>query len=261
MSELRSLQRQALASFLGDASEPGANRIDAGRVRAKVLIDVYRNNLRENYRKCLAVVYPIVERLVGTDCFRGLAAQYSRLHPSTNADLQFFGRAFPFLLEELYGDSDFAYLHDVALLELAIEDALIAPRMTAIDIERLAEVEPTDYPQIRFRLRPGLSLIRSDFPILKIWQANQTSDAEFVDLAEGSEQLAVHRERESAEIRRLDPGAFALAECLADGLTLGKASERLEKNRDFDLSASLNSLFLNRCLGGFELATGEYLDS
>ena len=261
MIALRSLQRQAVEAFLGDDSAALDFPIESGDTPPAVQIEVYRNNLRENYRKCLTNAYPIVERLVGEMCFRDLAAQYSRQYPSTNSDLQFFGKTFSVLLNKLYGESEFAYLPDVARLEWAIEEALIVPRSSAMEIGALSQVDASEHSRLRFLLRPGLSLIRTNYPVLEIWQANQADDERVVNLAAGGEQLVVMREGESAEIRRLDAGAYALAECFADGLSLSLASERLDADKGFDLSASLNSLFLNRCLGDFEITSGESLDS
>lgn len=257
MTGLLSLQRQALDAFLGGDSESCAGWIEADGTPSRERIEVYRNNLRENYRRALANGYPVIERLVGDECFRGLAIRYCRQHPSTNADLQFFGRSFPAFLKSVYCDSAHAYLADVAQLELAIEDALIAHRSEAFDPAELAAIEPSDYAQVRFQLRPGLSLVGSEYPVLAIWQANQADRDGSADLASPGENLAVLRELDSAEIRRLDRSTFALAECLAVGMTLGDASARLGSQRGFDLSASLNSLFLNRCLLDFELATGD----
>lgn len=259
MNKLRNLQQQALDAFLGD-EDAIAGTLDPNGIPPSVRVDIYRNNLRENYRKALANTYPVVERLVGLDCFRGLAASYCRQYPSTSGDLQDFGQAFPALLADLYTDTDFAYLPDIARLEQAIESALIAPRSKAIDIEGLAGVDPADHDRIQFRLRPGVSLVRSAFPVLAIWQANQQDVSPIVDLDAGGALLAVSREEESAEIRPLDAGAMQLAECFADGLTLGAACARLEDETVFELSPSLNSLFLNRCLGSFQLAPGESSD-
>ena len=150
----------------------------------------------------------------------------------------------------------FAFLADVAGLEWAIEQTLICRCSRPLDVSALHSISPEAYAGIRFSLRGGTTLIQSPYPVLGIWQANQTPDPKTIDLAEGGETLVVIREADTAEVHRLDSNTYALAECFASGLTLADANEEFCARTGFDLSASLNSLFINRCLGNFELQTG-----
>ena len=73
MSSLRSLQERSYRAFLLGDAEPLVPELMSREIPAPISIQVYQNNARETYRKALEASYPVVERLVGEECFRGLA--------------------------------------------------------------------------------------------------------------------------------------------------------------------------------------------
>src|SRR5262249_41165706 len=65
------------------------------RAEAAARLAIYRNNLHEGFIKTLALEFPVIERLVGTDYFRQLAKQFLSAHPSRAGDLHPIGEPFP----------------------------------------------------------------------------------------------------------------------------------------------------------------------
>jgi len=260
VNTLPELQQSALDAFVDGDAAAFSTCILAGDIPRASRIAVYRNNFHETVRKCLCNAYPVVERLVGTNCFRGLAARYAQRHRSTNADLQFFGRLFPKFLEAQYTDTKFAYLADVARLEWAIELALTAPRSREVELDALAGIPPSAQPGLRFPRRPGASLLESPYPILEIWRANQADGTGTASLAAGPNRLGIKRGDAAADIVSLDEDAFTLASCLAAGDSLGAAATTLAERPGFDLGVSLNTLFLNGWLGEHSLSEGDEHD-
>jgi hypothetical protein len=169
MPSLRELQQTAYRAIVRDDDTYAAG-FEAAR------LGVYRNNARETFHKTLAVTYPVVRRLVGEMCFRGLARSYSTEFPSRSGDLARYGAELPTLLEIQYRDTAFAYLADVARLEWACAEAETAADGLPFDLLHLERVPREECERLRFTLRPPVRLLSSRFPIFSIWEAHQQNE-------------------------------------------------------------------------------------
>ena len=94
MPSLRELQQNAYRAIVLEDDARGRG-LNVSR------LSVYRNNARETFRKTLAATYPVVRRLVGEQCFRGLARSYSHDFPSRSGDLGRYGAELATLLEKI----------------------------------------------------------------------------------------------------------------------------------------------------------------
>ena len=223
MSSLRELQTTCYQAFAGTDSAALLPRVLDNGIAPEQRIEVYRNNFREIFRKTLAASYPVIERLVGAACLEGLASEYTRAHPSQCGDLQRFGAAFPAFLDRTYGDSRFRYLPDVAQLEWALEEIHIERDEQPMAISELGRFREDDYGNLVFSARRAVRLLRSRYPVLSIWHANQPGSTAQVDLDSGGENVAVTRRGNDLQMHLLDEAAFSLASNLARGARLEDA--------------------------------------
>ncbi|WP_428097468.1 putative DNA-binding domain-containing protein [Candidatus Rariloculus sp.] len=244
MSTLHRLQLDCERAFRGGDAAPLLPALAGNAIPAATRIEVYRNNAREICRKALANTYPVVEQLVGDACFRSLARKYLDAHPSTSGDLQHFGREFAGSLDEAYARSQFSYLGDVARLELAIEEALLAPESGTLDLKALAGVPPDRLGDVKFTPAPSFRLVGSAYPVLSIWRSHQPDGEERVDLARGAEHVAVRRVGDDVEMRLIGHAAFKLGRALNGGASLTQAWARLSDEVRENLSDALESLTL-----------------
>jgi hypothetical protein len=233
-SSLREIQQRAYRAILWEENVVPMTVARAAR------LGVYRNNARETFRKTLAVTYPVVQRLVGEPCFRGIAGHFMREFPSRGGDLGRFGAELATLLDIYYRDTEFAYLADVARLEWACAEAEIAAEGFPLDLLQLAIVDVDEHPALRFAMRPPVRFVSSRYPVLRIWEANQGDDVAPVDLAAGADHVLVMRRAARVRLHRLDSATFAFARSLADGEPLADAHEagRVAAD-DFDASRAL----------------------
>jgi hypothetical protein len=237
MPSLREFQEGfARALFEGpraESCEPGA-----------VGLEVYRNNLREGFRRALALEFPVIERLVGADYFRALALDFQRAHPSRAGDLHPVGAPFPGFLRERFAATEHAYFADVAELEWACAEALVAADAACFDPGLLAAFPEESHAELRWRTAPASRLLASEFPVTRIWRANHSSGVpEWIDLRSGPERVLVTRAPSGVEFHALDAASFAFAAALAEGATLGDAFEAARaQDPDFDPGAALRRL-------------------
>lgn len=250
MLSLREVQRRTYRAIVLEDNVLPLTRSRAAR------LDVYRNNARETFRKTLSATYPVVQRLVGDACFRGIAAHFMREFPSRAGDLGLFGAELAILLDIYYRDTDFAYLPDVARLEWACAEVETAADSAPFDLLELASVPEEGHAALRFALRPCIRLVSSRYPVLRIWHANQADDVAPVDLGAGGERVLVARSGKGLRLEALDAGTFAFAQSLADGEPLADALDAgCAVAHGFDAGAALGLLARLDALAGFRTSS------
>jgi hypothetical protein len=259
MLSLRDFQYSFAANLFGDDSESVIPWIRADGIDPAARLGIYRNNLHEGFRKTLALEYPVIRRLVGSDYFRQLARAFLASHPSTSGDLHHVGAALPSFLRQRFADSDYLYLADVATLEWAYQQCLVAEGVDPLDPLTLRNVPPQSYGMLRFTLRPAYRLVQSRFPVLRIWQANQPESAggETIELDSGPDFLLVFRSSGGTYFRRIHEDDHRLLAAFAAGSSLDEALElSMASNPHFDLGAALHRCIEVGALSQFSLPQG-----
>ncbi len=242
MLSLRELQLRFDAALFEAASDASTPWVCGDESAVAARIGIYRNNLREGFIKALAIEFPVIERLVGKECFRQLALKLLEQHPSREGDLHHIGRPFPDLLRLEFGRAQYAYLAEVADLEWAYQQSLIAADTEPFDLETLRDVSTENYPKLRFSLHPACRLVRSAYPVVRIWMSNQPDavEEETIDLDAGADLVLVRRTAEGVEFRRLTGADFAMLEALARAVSLEAALEAAyTSDPEFDLAQAL----------------------
>ncbi len=206
---------------------------------------IYRAAVFSNLGEALHAVYPVVERLTGGEFFDHAARRFIREFPSASGDLHRYGAQFPAFLESFPPAAALVYLADVARLEWLWHEAFHAADHRPLDLQRLAAIPETRWPRLRLRLQPGCSLLRSAYPVLRIWQTNQPGfhGDDTVNLDEGEVRVLVSRVGYEVAICALGAGEFAFIEAAARGVRLSSAIEAaLELESSLDVAALLGSL-------------------
>ena len=190
---------------------------------------IYYNNRRENFRKALALTYPVTLRIVGEDFFAVLVRDYLEQHPSRQGDLHSAGSRFAEFLAAGFATqgSAFAYLADLAKLEWAWAEALLCADAPPVGLEAVAAFEPAAWPRLRFRLHPSVALINTPWPILTIFDEHRREHPAIVRLDAGGECVVVLRRAQDVEAHRLSLPEHRMWAALAAGRSLQEALEQL----------------------------------
>jgi hypothetical protein len=228
MMSLHDLQVAFLDGTLRGRPAQIATLIAPSELAPEARVAIYANNAREGFLQALAATFPVIERLAGQDWFRQTGREYMRRHPSRSGNLHYVGEHFAAFLEELLHDTDHAYFADVARLEWAYQEVLVAADHPSFEISALSSVSTDDYDSLVFRVHPALRLVESRYPLLAIWQANQSDaadGAQSIALDAGATRLLIVRRDDHVELRELDAAEFALLAAFARGATLSEAFE------------------------------------
>ena len=244
MSSLRELQTGfADALFAGDGARPPFASLPEDRAAERFA--VYRRALLANYGNALGATYPVVRKLVGAAFFNAAVEAFVRDHPPTSGDLNVYGDTFPSFLDRYPHAAGLPYLGDVARVEWAQDEANRAAEADTTPeqvLAMLAAIAPERRSSIRLALAPSCRLVRSRFPVLRIWRSNQEgeSEGEGVSLDEGGDALLIRREAAGTTIERITTAEHAWLAALAAAAPLGTSLDMAQATGEpFDFAAIL----------------------
>lgn len=225
---------------------------------AAVAIEVYRNNYRGNLHDTLAGAYPVIEQLVGKDFFRLLARQFIEQHPSRSGNLHHYGAEMADFVAAFEAAKGLPYLPDIAALEWACHCAWFADDTDTLDIVKLAQIPPEQYPDLILHTHPFCHLVRSSYPVASIWHAHQPgANSDFhIDLDSGCSNALVSRKDDVVRVSELSAADADWLQGIQAGTPLGAATAATqERHHDFDLQAALLNLVAQGVLSDFNLRT------
>lgn len=183
--------------------------------------DIYRNNVMASLCDVLALVYPVVEKMVGSEYFAALARAFVRHQPPRSPIMSEYGDGMAEFIAGLAPLADYPYLPDIARLEWArltvMREALALPRNSG-----LAPACPEKLMDMTVRIQPGARLIRSAFPIVSLWTSHQEEVPGGPSCWAG-EQVLVFRNPEGIAHAALSSADFDFLDNLPRHGTLGEA--------------------------------------
>jgi hypothetical protein len=255
--------QRALCAQLFGADAPSAG--DASALAASwqsepglaLRLSIYRNTCVSTLVNALRLSFPAVQRLVGCEFFEAAAQQFVRDQLPASAYLNDYGADFPPFLREFPAAAALAYLGDVAQLEWAVNLALHASEVPALDLARLAALSQAQLARVSFVAHPGMSLLRSQTPADLIWRAVLDQDdaaMASIDLASGPVWLLVERDATGLQVRRLAESAWRFTARLCAGLELHSA---LADDSNEEINAALADHLSSGRLIDFRLADGD----
>ena len=251
MKSLHKLQSEFAVAILDGADKGIDYGIVANGLSTARRLQVYKNNMYTSLTDALIAIYPVIHRLVGDDYFRHVAKQFIPLYPSKSGNLHDFGGRFPEFLRSLQANTSLPYLPDVAELEWAYHHVFHAAHAESLHPEELQKLPAQYNAELYFKLHPACQLIRSDYPILKIWLSNQESyeGNGLISLDEGGIALAVIRPDLETQFHSLTAGDFALLKAINNGSPFFIACEQaIQVEPDMDIAAHLYSHIHNKTI-------------
>lgn len=216
-------------------------------------LQLYRNNLVISLTDALAAEYPVVKRLVGEDFFKVTCREFIPAHPPRQAVLHEFGKAFPDFVRSFEPASSLPYLADVAELERAWHEAYHAADAGPLDAALLQQVSQDRQAGLCFTLHPAVRLVKSEYPVYRIWRVNQEgySGNMDVNLDDGGVRVLLVRPQLDVLMQLISGAEWEFLSSLDKGYTLDEALKAaLEIDSRFDLGAVLQSRIADKTIVG-----------
>ena len=145
--------------------------------------------------------YPAVRRILGEGPFGSLTARYVRRFPPRSFDIGRAGDRLAAFLAEDRLSAELPFLPDLARYEWSLAEAFVAADSVPLAWSDLAALGPEAVADATFRLRPGTTLVRSSWPLLALWGAQDLADEDVsIPLEPSPSTVLVHRA--GLEVRR-----------------------------------------------------------
>jgi len=187
----------------------------------------------------LAAHFPVIRRLVGDESFDAIACRHIIGEPAGSSGLLPYAESFPRFVRSLGTAASIEYLADIAELELACVRASHAPDVAPIEVDAFS-LPPACHDRLRLAFHPSVSLLASRFPIVSIWEANQTDEEQGHIERWSAEAALVARPARDVEVCRLPRGGHAFLSALKGGATMAEAVETARAaTQQFDIAANL----------------------
>jgi hypothetical protein len=185
----------------GFSAPPGSSRLSHDGVRS------LRN--RTDLIEVLAAQYPVIRRLAGELSFRIVARRYILSEPPSIPIAPSLGDNFPPFLRGQRNTPSFEYVADIAELEMVRRKARCAANVRPLPAETLLSLGGECRDGLSITLHPSVGLVQSRFPIVTIWENNQSDDENGMIDRWSAEAALVARPFLEVEVHRLPPGGYA----------------------------------------------------
>ncbi|MFT3741682.1 MAG: DUF692 family protein [Gammaproteobacteria bacterium] len=190
-------------------------------------LTIYRHSFTTALAQSLSHIFTVCQQVVGESFFGHMALAYVAKTPSTSPDIEEYGLDFADFIQCYEPAASLPYLPDLARLEWAWHKALRSPNYSPLSVHALQSIPDTQHAHVVFKLPPGSTLLRSPYPLLKIWQVHQdgsihSAEDAMVDLTEGGVNLWIWREADRVCMQSLDEAHWQLLSAIAQDLSLAE---------------------------------------
>lgn len=218
---------------------------------ADARMQIYRNNFIISLSEVLQATYPMVQALLGEECFAQVARHHVLSQPLTRGDVTHYGEHFNQSLRQFDAVMQAApYIAEVAHFEWArdvSQQQFSRNNPVQYGLADLAQIPAEQHTNIRFHLHPDVVLLASPFAVYALQQAINSGGDELSSLDIQQAQQGVCACNDAGEVwsLALNQESYQLLNCFQQQLTLeGIAPQYLN---------ALNPIFELNLIAGFSL--------
>ncbi|MGU3810552.1 HvfC/BufC N-terminal domain-containing protein [Vibrio diabolicus] len=214
-------------------------------------IQIYRNNFIISLSEVLAATYPMVEALVGKECFDQITRQHVLSHPLAEGNVVHYGAGFQdTIMQFSQVIAQAPYSPEVARFEWNIDLARQAQyeQSNAAELKPLAllgEVSEEQQPALVLHLKKGCRSFDSNYAVFDLFSAIQTGQFEQLNINQLQQGVISIQANGEALCHALDADVFQLLQCLEQKQGLSEIPEVL--------LAHLNRIMALDIVDGFTL--------
>jgi len=215
-------------------------QVKESAVGAEARFDIYKNNIQSSFVEILEASYPLVQKLIGKECMRGVSLLYIQGNLPEIAAFNEWPENFPNFLVSLSTLKDLPYLQAVARFEwfslLSIQSADkvgVTPEAFSEQITQHMNAA-TDFT---ITLHPSSFLMQSPYPLEPIFKIAK-DEIEAYELINQEGYYLIFREGSSVKLKHLSAGEFTFLSNLLDKKTFDFSFDQaLLKDPDFDVES------------------------
>ncbi|MDF2155814.1 DNA-binding domain-containing protein [Vibrio sp. CAU 1672] len=249
--KLATLQRQFSKALHYQISGQECD-ITGGQFSADERIQVYRNNFIISLSEILSATYPMLEALLGQECFAQVARQHVLSHPLQEGNVVHYGEGLADTLMQ-FGQvmAQAPYSREVARFEWVIDLARQAQYEHRTNkqqqpLPQLAQVTQAHHPRVVLQLCSGCKSFASDYAVFDLFAAMQHQQFEQLNLNQPQQGAISIQPSGTARCLKLTTDAFRLLRRIEQRQSLGEIPSELLKQLDQMLTLGLVDGFILR---------------
>jgi hypothetical protein len=249
MPKLPELQKQMMEKITGGKNAEGLPIENQPPFSPEQRLNVYRNNTAMTLRDVLKQAFPVTALLLGEKFMDFAIHEFTAIAPPDSGDMNAYGAGFPEFLEHLPNLNQFAYVPDVARLEWLAQEAYLSPREMPLTGQDLAAVE--DPVNLKLYLQPHVKLLRSGWPVDKLWSRVNEEGAALKDfeMKPAETYAAIFRAGDNISVWSISEGGYRFLEYLQSEPVFAFAAEAgMRAEPDLSLDRLLATLLQQELL-------------
>lgn len=228
---LRDVQDRLLENLLNnDLSEKLIK--SHGGISISDRLQVHRDTILENLVSSLRISYPMVWKLLGEDCARGVALAYS--HDLSNlkprGEMNDFGDRFPEFLGSFDSTRHIEYLSDFARFEWLRYMSYCSAREHVLPMKELQSFFVESGGEGCLNFNSSVYFISSQFPLLDIEKFLYNSEKNSLNLKSERSYIMIFRTDNKVEAIDLPYERWKILYALNQGKSLNQAVEYLSED-------------------------------
>ncbi len=223
-------------------------------------MQIYRNNFVISLSEVLQATYPMVEALLGEECFAQVARQHVLNQPLTCGDVTHYGQGFDLSLQSFNAVMEAApYIAEVAKFEWACD---VSQQCFSVDrnqhrqgadysLEELAQLPAEQHGFVQFRLHADVVLFASQYAVYALQQTiiQQPQNLADLDIQQPQQGICACDSNGSVWCLALEDSLYQLLIKLHQGEMLADI--------DPQLLTSLNQAIELELIAGFSLSQSD----
>lgn len=149
---------------------------DNNKLSAKERLAIYFDAYRLRLLEVLESDYPKLQALMGKEDFEVLGCHYIEGHPPEHFSLRYFGKDLASFLLNTTFYSKHPYLHEMAMFEWTMGDALDAPDAVVLAKDALQSLPLDCFSELKVHFHPSVVLLHFEWNTPHLWQAIEEGD-------------------------------------------------------------------------------------
>lgn len=214
LSDLQNTFQQAVLS--PDSAAPVSWISNGGRAPALRQFQVYRHAYSARLTEALANDYPALRKAIGDEAFHALCQEYLNAIPSRSYSLRHFGQRFDAFVRQHPDSIKSPWMEELVRFEWHLGLAFDAYDTEVTGINQMAQIDPTNWPDLRFVAHPSVQRLDFCWNVTGMWSALTKDTPKPVHPAHGpAVGWLIWRENLTTQFRSLpDDEQTALDVCL-----------------------------------------------
>ncbi len=196
-------------------------------------LDIYAEAYFARILEAFTIDFPITAFVLGEDQFAKLVAEYLKLYPSTETNLNNISKCLvPFI--KIYSKS--SAIHDIVTLERLALESFYSPIDPIFEPQSLSALKESDWENIKFSLNSSLKLISSSWPLEELWQKRHEMHNIVIKESETQNHYLIERISHHINLSKISRTQFLILQKISEGERLSSIGEEATSIGEEDIS-------------------------